>query len=202
MFFQIKIATTGASLVVPLPKKIMQIEEWKIIPEIEGKGAISPNGLFKFYNYNRTGQEKITVGYPDADGHLRVSLYANGKQRTVFVHRLVAKAFNPIPEKYKGIPINRLVVHHKDFNPRNNRFDNLEWMTIAEHNALHDSMPIEMLTMDWAHEEYFASASDAARQTGMSKGNISDVCRGKAEYTSKNGVKHRFRYINKEPQGI
>lgn len=46
------------------------------------------------------------------------------------VHRLVAQAFISNPE---GKPI----VHHKDGNRRNNKADNLQWTTTAEHAAIH-----------------------------------------------------------------
>ena len=46
------------------------------------------------------------------------------------VHRLVAQAFISNPE---GKPI----VHHIDGNRRNNKADNLQWTTTAEHAAIH-----------------------------------------------------------------
>ena len=50
------------------------------------------------------------------------------KRRTVYPHKEVAKAFvqNPDPCKY-------VMIVHKDNNPRNNSFENLEWKTKSEH---------------------------------------------------------------------
>jgi hypothetical protein len=61
-------------------------------------------------------------------GYYKVNL-ANGKIRKLRgVHRLVALAFIPNPEG-KGC------VNHKDNDPKNNRVDNLEWMTPQENRA-------------------------------------------------------------------
>lgn len=181
----------------------MKETKWKSISLIEGIGEVSNYGWFKYYNWHNYGYEKITIGSADSSGHLRVGITINGKQTGLSLHRLVALAFVPIPDRYKGIPVEKLEVHHKDFNKKNNSADNLEWLTRAEHILIHCGKVVEMLSIDWEHEAYFASASEAHRETGISQGNISSVCRGEMEYTGKrNGVKHRFRYINKEPQGI
>lgn len=49
------------------------------------------------------------------------------------VHRLVAQAFISNPE---GKPI----VHHKDGNRRNNKAENLQWTTTAEHASIHKQL--------------------------------------------------------------
>lgn len=55
-------------------------------------------------------------------------------------HLLVAKAFPEIcGEWFEGA-----VVHHKDFNPYNNRADNLQVMTDEEHKQLHINSEITM----------------------------------------------------------
>lgn len=170
----------------------MQDTEWKSIPLIEGIGEVSNDGWFKYYNWNRTGKEKITAGHPNDDGHLRVHLCNDGNESHIFVHRIVAMAFVPIPERYDGIPVDDLVVHHDDGNPANNNADNLRWMTLAEHRALHDAKSIEMCTLNWEHEVYFSSAYECERQTGINHGNISSVCTGRR----KSAGGHRFRYCD------
>jgi len=53
----------------------------------------------------------------------------DGTPKNRFVHRLVLGTFNPIEE------INNKTVNHIDTNKRNNKIENLEWMTIQENNA-------------------------------------------------------------------
>lgn len=62
----------------------------------------------------------------DSNGYPKVDLGPAGKQATVLIHRLVAKAFveNPNPNLFD-------VVHHKDEDKTNPRANNLEWTTSA-----------------------------------------------------------------------
>ncbi len=62
---------------------------------------------------------------PVGRGYLMVIIMFNGKRIGVRVHRLVLESFS-IPST-QGLHVN-----HKDFNKRNNRLDNLEWMTPGE----------------------------------------------------------------------
>lgn len=69
----------------------------------------------------------------DKDGYTLVTLSRDGKHRTYRVHRLVAEAFIDNPD-------NKEEVNHKDFNVKNNWFENLEWVTQKENddwNKLH-----------------------------------------------------------------
>lgn len=52
----------------------------------------------------------------------------NGKPKSYFIHRLVAKAFIPNPNKYKEI-------NHIDKNRKNNDVNNLEWCTRTYNNV-------------------------------------------------------------------
>lgn len=60
--------------------------------------------------------------------YLVVSAMENGKQKHLYVHRLLAKAFVPNPE-------NKPHINHKDGNPSNNDISNLEWVTPKENTA-------------------------------------------------------------------
>lgn len=62
-------------------------------------------------------------------GYQRVALNKNGKQKRMYVHRLVAKTFIPNEE-------NRTQINHKDGNKLNNHISNLEWCTNQE-NIIH-----------------------------------------------------------------
>jgi hypothetical protein len=57
----------------------------------------------------------------------RVGLHIDGKQKLIYLHKLLAEAFipNPDPKKYTQ-------VNHKDCNKQNNSLSNLEWVTHQE----------------------------------------------------------------------
>lgn len=66
------------------------------------------------------------IGSTNLFGYLRVHLTDGcGNCRSRYIHRLVALAFL---ERLDGKPH----VNHKDFNPKNSRADNLEWVTPME----------------------------------------------------------------------
>ena len=61
-------------------------------------------------------------------GYKGIHLNKFGKAKTFAVHRLVAEAFIPNPNKYP-------CVNHKDENPSNNCVSNLEWCTYQYNNT-------------------------------------------------------------------
>lgn len=63
----------------------------------------------------------------DKDGYKLVTLSANGIKRTYRIHRLVAETFVDNPD-------NKEEVNHKDFDVKNNWFENLEWVTQKEND--------------------------------------------------------------------
>ena len=90
---------------------------WKPIVGFEDCGEVSNTGLIR----NKHGLiRKTTVG---KNGYERVGFH--GGQETVFVHRLVARAF------CEG-HADSLEVNHKDGDKLNNTADNLEWVTHSQ----------------------------------------------------------------------
>ena len=67
--------------------------------------------------------EKILTPQLDKNGYYRIGLTKNRKRSYYFVHRLVAEAFIPNPDKLS-------YVNHKDEKKTNNKVDNLEWCTM------------------------------------------------------------------------
>ena len=127
-------------------------------------------------------------------GYYLVSLSRDGGTRHYSVHRLVAEAFIPNPD-------NLPEVNHKDENKFNNCADNLEWCTniynIHYGTRIYRSLtkqhfkPVEQLTLDGRHIEYYQGVSDASRHVGANRCNISRACKGR--YKTSYG--YRWRYI-------
>ena len=108
----------------------MKTEVWKDIEGYPGY-QVSNYGQVRSYNKvtssarfeKRMWKDRIIKQKIGKDKCCRVSLWANGKENTVLVHRLVANEFCG-----KNIKTN-LTVNHKDGNRLNNNADNLEWMS-------------------------------------------------------------------------
>ena len=110
-------------------------EVWKDVAGYEGVYQVSNKGNVRSVARKdsigrKCGGRMLKPGY-DKDGYLRVNIYKNGKQKTRFIHRLVAGAFvpNPNPNGYSEI-------NHRDENKVNNYANNLEWCT-REYNNNH-----------------------------------------------------------------
>lgn len=126
-------------------KKIVDLpgEIWKDISGYEGEYKVSNFGRVKsmrreMHYINRYGKQTSTFtkekilspsqtgqGWSKNCGYLSVSLY----DKKLAVHRLVAEAFIPNPDK-------KPQVNHKDGNKQNNTVSNLEWVSERE-NSLH-----------------------------------------------------------------
>lgn len=100
-------------------------EIWKPVPyqpfdkvySVSNLGRVKPN---KPSRYSKNGAE-VLKPLRSPRGYLHVTLYAEGKKRSCFVHRMVAHAFHGDP-----IPPNVYVCHRDDC-PTNNVADNLYW---------------------------------------------------------------------------
>lgn len=106
------------------------MEEWKSVSGYE-KYEVSSLGNVRNIKTKRILKASNTGGY------YSISI-TNGKQKTISIHQLVAKAFIPNPE-------NKLQVNHKDKNGLNNNLENLEWLTNRE-NSIHRSNGVTQTT--------------------------------------------------------
>ena len=109
--------------------------KFKIIPNTNGAYSVSTEGeilsnarLIKMTKTNRKNyyvKNRILKWAINNKGYAYVDLRINGETHRQLVHRLVALTYIPNP---KNLPC----VNHKDFNPLNNKVENLEWCTNAE----------------------------------------------------------------------
>ena len=88
----------------------------------EDRYSITNDG--KVYSY--ISGRYLNKGF-DKDGYALVTLSRDRYTRTYRVHRLVAETFIDNPD-------NKPEVNHKDFNVKNNWFENLEWVTQEEND--------------------------------------------------------------------
>ena len=170
-------------------------ELWKPIKNYEGLYEISNLGRLKSLGTFRH-KGKIKSIRQDKDGYLIATLHKQCKQQTVKIHRLVAEAFIPNPNKLPQ-------VNHKDENKQNNCVDNLEWCT-QQYNMSYGSFrskvaeghkkAIIQLTLDNKFIKRWASAKDASQQLNLHATAITACCKGKSYKTGG----FRWKYEKKE----
>ena len=104
------------------------ISPYSIIYEVSSFGRIRSKRRETKNRYSTMiRRQKILRQVPDnRRGYMTVSLGASPR-KTFLVHRLVALAFIPNPER-------KPQVNHKDGNRINNNLSNLEWVTNKENN--------------------------------------------------------------------
>lgn len=199
-------------------------EEWKPINDYPNY-MISNLGRVKSVERtcttkNRWGEiervvnEKILKTTSGKDGYIKVVLCKNSKAKTFLVHRLVATHFIPNPE-------NLPCVNHRDENPSNPTYTNLEWCShkynsnygtskerisekhigkilTSEHKskiAEGHNVSIIQYDKDMNLITIWASGKEAEMATGISAGNISHVCKGKRKTAG--GCIWKYNTINK-----
>lgn len=162
-------------------------EQWRPVDGYENY-EISSLGRVKSLKY---GVEKILKPAKNKDGYLQVSLYRNGKEKRLYVHRLVAEAFLPNPE---GFP----EINHLDEDKTNNVVGNIEWTSRWDNmhfGTLYEriSKPVEASRFsDFREIELrFASTAEAGRN-GYTQSKVSDCCNGC--YCSEGNNKYKNLY--------
>lgn len=145
-------------------------EIWKDITHYEGLYQVSNLGRVRTV---ATG--KIKVQSDNGKGYQKVNLWKNGKGRNEYVHRLVALAFIPNPEKLPQ-------VNHKDEDKANNFADNLEWCDNSYNNSYGTKIERQVETMLNNGKTCFKVAKCD------SEGNIINTYRSMREAERENGM--------------
>lgn len=167
---------------------------------------------YEHYLINEKGEIKnsvkgnILTPVVQKNGYAYINLRKKEKRKNFRVHRLIALAFIPNPEKKR-------TVNHKNGVRSDNRLENLEWMTHSENNKhsftnlgrrphsynkfgkeSKSSIYVNQLTLSGEFIQTFAGQQEAGRQLGICSSHIVDVCRGKRNQTG--GFK--WEYSNKQ----
>lgn len=167
------------------------METFRDIPNYEGMYQAGTLGNIKSFP-QKTGRGsgyltkgKILKQCTDKGGYKIITLCKNKEHKTKTVHRLIAATY---------LGESTLDVNHKDGNKGNNNPSNLEYVTKSE-NTIH-AIRNGLLTPNHKKiaedkrkkvfqinretnviEKEYISAHEAARKTGMNRGNISTACR-------------------------
>jgi len=157
---------------------VIENEIWKNINVVKGKLSISNMGRGK------TGELLETYGSENDDGYMRISV--GGVQ--FMMHRLICEAFNgPPPNNDYNYQVN-----HKDKNRKNNKSDNLEWVTSQENTEHGIGKSITQYTSKGKIIAKYNSITKAASATGICAEIIGNICKKKC-YKSKK-TSDVFRY--------
>ena len=168
-------------------------ELWKDVVGYEGLYRVSSHGRVKSFHKSWESGLIMKCRTHHKSGYPQVQLKSKkGKNRTIYVHRLVAVAFIPNPE-------NKLCVNHIDENRENNVLENLEWVTHKE-NSNHGTRnkrislqgkgnrnsvrkPVWSIGVDGKITQ-FESAAEGAKSVNIDKSNVAKaarenrICRG------------------------
>ena len=207
--------TGRLSLVHPQADEALEGEEWRDVVGFEGIYKISNLGRVKRLPKIVKKKDGRVVTYKEkllsphiSRGYYLVNLYGRSKQ-LFLVHRLIAEAFIPNPNK---LPF----IDHINTISSDNRIENLRWCTAMEnsHNPITISnraklfqkrvetgfyknanlhrKPVEMLDEDGNVIQRYRSIKEAADNVGVAYSAISNVCAGRARKCKK----HYWRYAN------
>lgn len=207
------------------------MEIWKNIEGTDGRYQVSNEGRVKRLpiesekfcykkgeNVFHNTDEYILKTIADQSGYLLVHIPRGKGIPRGSVHRLVAKAFIPIPEELKQFEgTQNLQVNHKNEDKTDNRVSNLEWCT-AKYNSNYGTRnermgaklkgrrpsdatikamvercrrAVEKYTKDDVYLETYESIAEAARQNeNVHHANIVKCCQGKIKSTG--GFKWKY----------
>lgn len=166
------------------------IEEWKDIKNFEGIYQVSSLGRIK--SVPREGTKGGIIKQFLDGRYMKVHLYKNGKDKFLYVHRLVAIAF--IENKD-----NKPQINHINGKKTDNRLVNLEWSTSKENlehavnTGLRHLKKVAQIK-DGKIIKIFNNCRRASIETGIAYPNIWYVLNGKNKTTGG----FVWKYINND----
>lgn len=163
--------------------KTTEKEIWKDIEGYEGLYQISSFGRVKSLKFNK--EHIMTTQINKTSGYYYIGLRKpKAKKNFKSVHRLVAEAFIPNPDR-------KPEVNHIDGNKDNCRIENLEWLTRSEneHHAYNTGLKyrgfgnpkaktVHMYNLNGVFIRKYGSTHEASIFTGIPQSSISCCCRG------------------------
>lgn len=161
---------------------IISQEIWKDVPGYEGLYQVSNCGRVKSFC---RGTEYI-LNRNVENNYVGVGLSKNGKIFHTHIHRLVAKAFIPIPKDLldAGYDESTLQINHKDENKSNNHVSNLEWCTPKYNTEYSQAREVSQFDMQGNWLSNWVSIAEAARNTNTQNSSIGSCCIGEQAYAN------------------
>lgn len=167
-------------------------EEWRVLKGISEYYEVSNLGNVRSLDRVTNGHKykgKLLKQYETFGGYLYITIRGGEFEGKKYkVHRLVALYFLPNPD-------NKSQVDHIDGNPKNNKVDNLRWVTPEENsnNSVTKEnqrkslkgktfTPVSMYDKNGNHIKDFKSISDAARYIQGNVQNISQCLHNKRDF--------------------
>lgn len=184
--------------------------EWINVEGWEGFYQVSNSGMVKSLPRKYAGtKERLLKLNINKDGYCYV-IFAKGRVRKHYlVHRLVANAFLDNPNNLPHI-------NHKNEDKTDNRVENLEWCdafynthygtaisrrAAKQINRKDCSKAVNQYSITGEFIKKYESASEAERETGVRKTNISRCCRGLVKTAgTRNNTKYIWRYAVDTPE--
>lgn len=169
------------------------MDEWRPIAG-HGEYEVSRGG-----HVRHATRQKALSPRPNPDGYLPIQLpVPGGKRRSALIHRLVAEAFIPNPDR-------KPEVHHVNGHRADNRAENLVWISRADNckaitrRGQRHSRPVVELDHEGRVIGPLApSAKAAAAALGVHPSTVSQCCRGR----NKSIKGKQFAYSDAPPGGV
>ena len=163
----------------------MENEIWKPAPELEGQYEVSNKGRVRVVVRKvRWGEQMVTLkphtykGHKTKNGYMVLRVRRGGGYKSCLIHRLVAKAFIPIPD---NLPF----INHKNEIKDDNRVENLEWCTNRYNMSYGHAQDSKKRRIAQYKDDFYKewdSITEAAKHTSAQVQNIIKCAQGKRHY--------------------